>query len=44
METRKIAYVRGENKIIEAKKTGNHKKVMEKKQKREKERNDSPSG
>jgi hypothetical protein len=39
VETRRIAYVRGGNKIIEAKKTGNHKKVMEKtqeKQKREK--------
>jgi hypothetical protein len=39
VENRIIAYVRGGNKIIEAKKTGNHKKMMEKtqeKQKREK--------
>jgi hypothetical protein len=45
VEKGKIAYVRGGNKIIESKKTGNHKKVMEKTQEtNKKERNDSPSG
>ncbi len=36
VETRRIAYVRRGNKIIEAKKTGNHKKVMEKTQETQK--------